>query len=151
MNLPRNISQGLKEQKESESRRTLLTHREMLNSINNNPMKLLNATSSLKKMQMMNSELQLTKVESRPSIQQNKDFKRAQGKSMRERMIEKRYMHRQALFMNKHNHAEQLHQIIEKNPSKVQEALAAQKPQLLLKNELRKTITNNKPRNNPWP
>ena len=140
MNLPRNISQGLKEQRESESRRTLLTHRDMLNSINNNPSKLLKATSSLKKMQAMNSELQLTKEDSKPSIHANKNFTRSQGKSMREKMIEKRYMHRQALFMNKHNHAEQLHQIIEKNPAKVQEAFVTQKPQILLKNELRKTI-----------
>ena len=124
---PKNIDQLLVRQKNNESKRLLLSHRDLIESFERNPSKaILSSRTS-----HMNANVQLnitenvrtqpsafnasdtaffgksTKAVTRPqtSKKQAQSLQKRGPKSIRERVVENRYKQRQALFQNKHNTA----------------------------------------------
>jgi len=127
---PKNIDQLLVRQKNNESKRLLLSHRDLIESFERNPSKAMlssrasrmnvNVTVNLNINENIGSTQPSTfnagdtaffgksaKAATRPqtSKKQALSLQKRAPKSIRERVIENRYKQRQALFQNKHNTA----------------------------------------------
>jgi len=121
---PKNIDQLLVRQKNNESKRLLLSHRDLIQSFERNPSKaMLSSRTSNNTHTLMNANAQTqpstfnasdtaffgksTKAAARPqtSKKQALSLQKRAPKSIRERVVENRYKQRQALFQNKHNTA----------------------------------------------